>query len=614
MVSIKHKFHSSLPDSSNPSLIRPSNWNDTHAVSGLCPSVATREELKALDTGSFTAACLTESGREGMFAFKAGDYSTLVTADTQEGIHIESDGISASSGAWVRVFDRAASVKWFGAVEDGTTDDSAAIQAAVDTVYALGGGGVSLSGRFAIKSGIIVKEAVTLEAVTSQAERLSSSSKASAMILCSGSGYDAFTIGTSATDAYAAGIKGLSIFNAPQAGIVVNTHGGMIEGCAVNKSFGSGIVLNAGSGPTLIENTHVISPGKHGIEVIGGDNRIISSEVQQPNSSAVGLPVKTYDCIHITGGPCQIINCRLGDDAYNSRHGIYVSGGGLQITGTDIQNNTVAGIYIDGGNSHNIIGNRILSGSTDTNKAGIYFNADAFATVVSGNIFNGITTGGLGGIVFNVSPTRTIIKSNASFGNWNPPAFIVWVSDADRIAATNCCFENAHIRHGHSKCLVLSGATPSVDNGASADVFFITNASAQNVTDFVNGYSGQTITLIATDSNTTIVHDNAKIRLLNSNSWNMSLYSTLTLKKATSQATFGAVWYEVSRMNGQASAGGNNGGLSVGGQLCVYSGSSTPEGTVVAAVGSLYLRSDGGAGTSLYVKESGTGNTGWVAK
>ena len=40
----------------------------------------------------------------------------------------------------------------------------------------------------------------------------------------------------------------------------------------------------------------------------------------------------------------------------------------------------------------------------------------------------------------------------------------------------------------------------------------------------------------------------------------------------------------------------------------------SPEGVVTAAVGSLYLRSNGGANTTLYVKESGTGNTGWVAK
>lgn len=35
---------------------------------------------------------------------------------------------------------------------------------------------------------------------------------------------------------------------------------------------------------------------------------------------------------------------------------------------------------------------------------------------------------------------------------------------------------------------------------------------------------------------------------------------------------------------------------------------------VKAPVGSIYLRLDGGAATSLYVKESGTGDTGWVAK
>jgi len=43
-------------------------------------------------------------------------------------------------------------------------------------------------------------------------------------------------------------------------------------------------------------------------------------------------------------------------------------------------------------------------------------------------------------------------------------------------------------------------------------------------------------------------------------------------------------------------------------------GSGTPEAAVAAPVGSEYLRSDGGAGTSLYIKESGTGDTGWVAK
>ena len=50
------------------------------------------------------------------------------------------------------------------------------------------------------------------------------------------------------------------------------------------------------------------------------------------------------------------------------------------------------------------------------------------------------------------------------------------------------------------------------------------------------------------------------------------------------------------------------------GSVIWTSGSGTPEGSVTAPVGSLYTDRSGGAGTTLYVKQSGTGNTGWVAK
>lgn len=45
-----------------------------------------------------------------------------------------------------------------------------------------------------------------------------------------------------------------------------------------------------------------------------------------------------------------------------------------------------------------------------------------------------------------------------------------------------------------------------------------------------------------------------------------------------------------------------------------FAGDGTPEGVVAASRGSTYRRRDGGAGTTFYVKESGTGNIGWVAK
>jgi hypothetical protein len=50
------------------------------------------------------------------------------------------------------------------------------------------------------------------------------------------------------------------------------------------------------------------------------------------------------------------------------------------------------------------------------------------------------------------------------------------------------------------------------------------------------------------------------------------------------------------------------------GSVTIRAGVGSPEGIVIGSVGDLFLRSDGGQGTVFYVKESGIGNTGWVAK
>ncbi len=45
----------------------------------------------------------------------------------------------------------------------------------------------------------------------------------------------------------------------------------------------------------------------------------------------------------------------------------------------------------------------------------------------------------------------------------------------------------------------------------------------------------------------------------------------------------------------------------------VKTGTGSPESAVTAPIGSLFFRTDGSTGTTLYIKESGSGNTGWVA-
>lgn len=68
----------------------------------------------------------------------------------------------------------------------------------------------------------------------------------------------------------------------------------------------------------------------------------------------------------------------------------------------------------------------------------------------------------------------------------------------------------------------------------------------------------------------------------------------------------------VSIGNGVVSTAGK--GFVLPGGISWTSGAGSPEGAVTAPVGSLYSRSDGGSLTSLYVKESGSGNTGWAGK
>lgn len=45
-----------------------------------------------------------------------------------------------------------------------------------------------------------------------------------------------------------------------------------------------------------------------------------------------------------------------------------------------------------------------------------------------------------------------------------------------------------------------------------------------------------------------------------------------------------------------------------------FRGIGTPEGVITADIGAIYIRTNGGATTTLYIKTSGTGNTGWTAK
>jgi hypothetical protein len=104
-------------------------------LDGAMPGAASRAELAARDGGS---AYLGEAGRAGWFMFDPSNLSARISADPAQGIHVPpASDPSGSSGAWVRRFDGAVNVKWFGATGDGTTNDGAAFVAALATLKAI---------------------------------------------------------------------------------------------------------------------------------------------------------------------------------------------------------------------------------------------------------------------------------------------------------------------------------------------------------------------------------------------------------------------------------------------------------------------------------------------
>ena len=80
-------------------------------------TATSREELKAIDTSTTTAAYLAEPGREGWFVWQTGNFRSQLAADGFEGIYIEADAVSIASGCWVRVLEQPGTyhIDWFGA-------------------------------------------------------------------------------------------------------------------------------------------------------------------------------------------------------------------------------------------------------------------------------------------------------------------------------------------------------------------------------------------------------------------------------------------------------------------------------------------------------------------
>lgn len=115
------------------------------------------EEVETMSLPVGTAVFLTEAGRSGEFVVKSG----TPPSDPQKGIYI----VLANGNYAERIVEGPYYVTWFGAVGDGVTDDTAAINACLKFVYTNNGGagetaffpaGTFVSGRISVGSNISI--------------------------------------------------------------------------------------------------------------------------------------------------------------------------------------------------------------------------------------------------------------------------------------------------------------------------------------------------------------------------------------------------------------------------------------------------------------------------
>lgn len=99
--------------------------------------VATRTAMKALDTTKETVCFLIESGRQGIFLWTTGNFSTHHAADTLEGVYVKATAIASTAGSWVRLANQL-TPQMFGALGNGVANDTPAF-AAFQTIVMLTG-------------------------------------------------------------------------------------------------------------------------------------------------------------------------------------------------------------------------------------------------------------------------------------------------------------------------------------------------------------------------------------------------------------------------------------------------------------------------------------------
>jgi parallel beta-helix repeat protein len=589
--------------------------------------------------------------------YVGSDYSIQVQNRNGSVIYSAPDGASdrfssaqisflqAGSGAVVRTAQAkmrdVVSVKDFGAVGDGVADDTVAINEAITYVNSLGGGVVTFpdGGTYMVNAtgnltGIQMKSGVYLDLTGAKLKATNANSANYRLVYfeqVSDCGIIGGEIDGDRASNTSGGDQGHCVY------IILNCVDVVIQNVKAYNAIGDGIYTGRLCTGTKILNCVLTNNGRNNISVVSSSNVIIDGcDISNANGN---LPEAGIDVEPNPGDAVSnnvvITNCHIYD---NGREGVsFPAPAPTPLIETAIVSN--CHIYNNGtqGIRASYVKNLEVSGCVIYgNGAGGIYDTAALATSLTfdGNLIFGNTGSGIEGFASGTIISNNVIRNNTAWGvKWQFGQHVTisgnTISDhgEDGIfyeRAYNSSIIGNTVKNSQKHGIFITGTSVSSVTRSRASVISANTVFASSLlTD--NTYSG---IYLDANANTCTVNGNSIERAASGNQPLHAIYAedasviivgNMTnngAKSGNSQVRRAAVqpasFFNSPDFLANVTAEKFFPGLQF--SAFITAGAGSPEGVQSAAVGSIWMRTDGGAGTTLYVKESGTSNTGWVAK
>lgn len=365
---------------------------------------------------------------------------------------------------------------------------------------------------------------------------------------------------------------------------VLNSPGNGLTGIGNDSSW---------SENNVVDNCVIVAPARIGIEDWNKIRRTVISDCKVTNPGLMGI-----SCV---GASTRVVRGHIeGAPTYT---GLELSSTNARVEGTRIivDDSTPRGIIVDGNTA-------VTNGDTIT-QGTLIDGAEVYSGVYGIELANNANPGQL----------RVI---NCKIHDWIERGLALGVDPANSlpVVVSGCYLENslpsvsttAGIRFGiqvntggrvdNSEVRILSSANGGVVN----DIPLIFSLSDQVWSDIRvdgGGVTSPAVPLSYSFGNTPsgLIFEN--IVLTGGAQLSLQFLQSPTARNISGTVTWGSGASATSPVK-----------TSVMGGVEFWAGTGTPESVVTAPVGSLYFRRDGATTTGVYVKETGSGNTGWITK